>query len=158
MNPTFYKKITKEKVSAHSFIHFKELKANHEKGRMNSNSDHKSPQDYLTTNKLTNKQMSLLFNLRCNSVSGIRANFPKQYFGDLQCRLCRKEQDSQIHLLQCSELKTHIGGNNEVEYTHIYGTINQQTSITLLISSLLEERERLLESEPAYRGTLVPDQ
>ena len=100
MNPTFYKKITKEKVSAHSFIHFKELKANHEKGRMNSNSDHKSPQDYLTTNKLTNKQMSLLFNLRCNSVSGIRANFPKQYFGDLQCRLCRKEQDSQIHLLQ----------------------------------------------------------
>jgi hypothetical protein len=110
MNPTFYKKIIKEKVRAHSFIHFKELQTNHEKGRMNSHIDHKSPQDYLTTNKLTNKQMSLLFNLRCNSVSGIRANFPKQYYGDLQCRLCRKEQDSQIHLLQCSELKTHIGG------------------------------------------------
>ena len=101
--------------------------------------------------------MSLLFNLRCNSVRGIRANFPNQYFGDLQCRVCLKEQDNQPHILQCTGLRKNINVNSEVLYEHIYGTLEEQIPVTILIFSLLEERDRLLEGELAYRGNIVPD-
>ena len=158
MNPLVYKKIIKDTVRAQSFKNFKELQANHEKGRKIIHMDHTNPKDYLKTNKLTNKQTALLFNLRCNSVRGIRANFSNQFHGDLQCRLCKKEQDNQFHITQFTELRKHIQVNNEVKYDHISGTLDQQIPITLLISSLLEVRERLLEGERAYRGTVVPDQ
>ena len=98
MSPLVYKIIIKDRVRAQSFEIFKEFKANHEKGRKIIHMDHKKPKDYFKTNKLTNKQTALLFNLRCNSVRGIRANFSRQYHGDLQCRLCKKEQDNQFHI------------------------------------------------------------
>ena len=157
MDQTLYKSTIKERVRNYSYIHFKELQANHEKGNQNSHINLRHPQQYLKTNKLTNKQMSLLFNLRCNSVRGIRANFPNQYFGDLQCRVCLKEQDNQPHILQCTGLRKNINVNSEVLYEHIYGTLEEQIPVTILIFSLLEERDRLLEGELAYRGNIVPD-
>ena len=101
------------------------------------------------------KQMSLLVKLCCNSVRGIRANFPNQYFGDLQCWVCLKEQDNQSHILQCTGLKKITNVNSEVCYEHIYGTIDQYIPITIMFFSLLEERDRLLEGELAYRGNIV---
>ena len=68
-----------------------------------------------------------------------------------------KEQDTQFHLVQCTELRKKIRVHSEVEYNHIYGTLDQQIPITILVSSLLEERDRLLEGELAYRGNIVPD-
>ena len=56
MDPLVYKKIIKETVRAQSFIYFKELQANHEKGKKITHDDHGNPQEYLVTNKLTNKQ------------------------------------------------------------------------------------------------------
>ena len=79
MDQSMYKSIVKEKVRNSAFLRFKEHKSNHEKGHNNNYIDLNSSQEYLKTNKLTNKQTSLLFNLRCSTVRGIRANFSDQY-------------------------------------------------------------------------------
>ena len=82
--------------------------------------------------------------VRCQSLNGIRDNFHKLYHGDITCRLCLSDIDSQSHLLQCFELKKHIQ-NHDIIYEHIYGTIQEQVTVTLHIAAILEVRERLLE-------------
>ena len=62
MDTKKYKLLIKEKVRDHSFIQFKEMHAGHKKGRQNQHDNINSPQKYLSTNKLNNKQVSLLFN------------------------------------------------------------------------------------------------
>ena len=58
----------------------------------------------LLSNLLTNKQSSLLYNLRCETVSGIRDNFHRQY-PDIKCQLCLQEVDTQSHVLCCPFIK-----------------------------------------------------
>ena len=138
-----------------AFIQLKETQASHEKGRSTFHENLLYPQKYLVTHKITNKQKSLLFNLRCQSVRGIRQNFSKMYFGDVQCRLCYLAIDSQDHTMQCSVLKQHVDWNKDIKYEDIYGSLEQQVEVVKVISSLLEVRERLLEVEnhPEERGT-----
>ena len=157
MEPNKYKSIIKEKVREYAFLQFKEMQAGHKKGRQNHHENLNSPQKYLLTNMLTNKQVSLLFNLKCQSVNGIRDNFHQQYPGNLLCPLCSLELDTQSHILKCSVLKKNTIINPEVEYEYIHGSLEEQVMITTLYSSLLELRDRLLEEKTAYRGQPVPD-
>ena len=157
MEPNKYKSIIKEKVREYAFLQFKEMQAGHKKGRQNHHENLNFPQKYLLTNMLTNKQVSLLFNLKCQSVNGIRDNFHQQYPGNLLCPLCSLELDTQSHILKCSVLKKNTIINPEVEYEYIHGSLEEQVIITTLYSSLLELRDSLLEEKTAYRGQPVPD-
>ena len=152
-----YKSLIKEKVREYSFLQFKEMQAGHTKGRQNQHEGLKSPQEYLLTNRLTNKQVSLLFNLKCESVRNIKDNFHFQYPGNLMCPLCKLEVDSQSHILLCSVLKNNTHIDPEVKYEFIYGSLQEQVMVTTLFSSLLDLREQLLEKETAYRGSPIPD-
>jgi hypothetical protein len=126
MDPKKYKSLIKEKVRESAFICFKEMQAGHTKGRQNQHKDLSSPQKYLLTNKLTNKQVSLLFNLKCQSVRGIKDNFHRQYPGDLLCPLCKLEADSQSHILTCSVLRRNTTINPEVKYDFIHGSLEDR--------------------------------
>ena len=148
MNPTQYKSIIKEKMRDAAFIILKESQAGHEKGSLTHHENLKKPQQYLVTNKITNKQKSLLFNLRCNSVRGVRKNFSYMYFGDLQCRLCYLTIDCQSHVLLCTILKEHFTWNPDIKYEFIYGTLEQQIEVIQVYSTLMEVRERLLGDNP----------
>ena len=152
MDPINYKALIKSRVRDNTYIKLKEIQASHEKGSLMVHKDLLNPQDYLKTNKLNNKQIGLLFNLRCQSLNGIRDNFHKLYHGDITCRLCLSEIDSQSHLLQCSELKKHIQINHDIKYEHIYGTLPEQITVTLHIAAILEVRERLLEGGAGLPG------
>ena len=79
MNQTQYKTLIKQKVRDATYMEFKEQQARHEKGRLLEHENFSKTQDYLLTNLLTNKQSSLLYNLICETVSGIRDNFHRQY-------------------------------------------------------------------------------
>ena len=115
------------------------MQAGHEKGNTLYHEDLKHPQPYLITNTLGNSQVSLLFNRRT------QCNFHGQYNHNHKCELCQKKTDSQDHLLKCHALKQHIHWDHEeVKYEHIYGTLQQQIRITILLSSLLVQ-DRLLE-------------
>ena len=62
MSITDYKALLKGKIQDWKFIHFKERQTGHEKGRLIEHYNLLKPQGYLTTNLLTNKQVSLLYN------------------------------------------------------------------------------------------------
>ena len=129
------------------------------------------------TNKLNNSQVILLFNLRTQCVRGIKDNFHGQNYQHLKCDLCENEMDTQKHILECHVLRKHVHWNHEeIKYEHIFGTLKQQISVTILLSSLLEVRDGLLAASlpphpprstwggktcrrrgPAYRGSEIPD-
>ena len=108
MSPVDYKALIKGKIRDWAFIQFKERQAGHKKEKLIEHNNLLKPQRYLTTNLLTNEQVSLLYNLRCESVWGIRNNFHRQY-QDIKCQHCMTEIDSQSHILQCTVLKKHAG-------------------------------------------------
>ena len=105
INQTQYKPLNKQKVHAAACIEFKEQQAGHENERLLEHENLSKPQDYLLTNLLTNKQASLLYNLRCQTVSGIRDNFHRQY-PNIKCQLCLLEIDTQSHVLCCPLIKS----------------------------------------------------
>ena len=89
MCPSKYRSKVKKHMKEAAFTELKETKANHEKvcpAIMKTFSSHKK---YLLTNKLPNKQKGILFNLKCQTVRGIREDFSQMYFGDIQCCLCK---------------------------------------------------------------------
>ena len=151
-----FKTLIKKGVRDSSFIHFKEKQANHQKGRFLEHEDLTKPQPYLITNKLTNKQIGLLFNLRCQSVWGIRDNFHNLY-EDRMCQLCFIEVDNQKHILLCSTLMKHMKTNSDIQYEGIYSELQVQIPVTILFSALLELRERLLTGGAGLPGHLIPD-
>ena len=54
----------------------------------------------------------------------------------------------------CKDLKKHMKFSHNIAYNHIYGNLEEQISVTLLYSSLLEVRERLqVEGAPCGVGT-----
>ena len=102
------------------------------------------PQSYLSSSKLNNTECSLLFNLRCQTVKDIKDNFPSMYARNVLCQLCNDAVDTQKHLLQCAVLSQHIPINPSIKYEHIFGDIDQQHKVTILISAILEVRDKLL--------------
>ena len=83
--------------------------------------------------------------------------------GDLRCSLkCSNldQLDQQSHLLHCEAVKAFLtsGEKSEaqgVEYSHIYGTLEQQSKVVLVLSRLLEIREGLLEQEGLPMGGIT---
>ena len=161
LNPTQYKSLIKGKMRDAAYIKLKEIQAGHDKGRSTHHENLLKPQQYLLSNKITNTQKALLFNLRCDSVRGIRQNFSTMYFGDLFCRLCNLSIDSQRHVMLCPVLKEHFTWNQDIEYEFIHGTLEQQTEVIKIYSSLMEVRERLLADKAgairAPTGASIPD-
>ena len=103
------------------------------------------PQSYLTSSKLSNTEQSLLFNLRCRTVKDIKDNFSTMYGGKVECQLCSKATDNQEHILQCEVLLQQVPIlNKSIKYEDIYGDMDQQYDVVILISALLVIRDRLL--------------
>ena len=152
MNPTQYKSLIKKTVREATFLELKKVQESHQKRSLMHHEDLNSPKSYLVTNKLTNKEISVLFNLRCQSVRGIRENFHRQYYGDLNCPLCHSYVDSQEHALKCSVLMKHIDIDPTVKYEHIYGTIEEQIPVAKLYFSLLKECEKILDKRASQPG------
>ena len=147
MTPSKYKSIVKNKMREAAFTELKKTQSNHEKGSLSHHENLLKPQQYLLTNKISNKQKGLLFNLKCQSVRGFRENFSQMYFGDIQCRLCNSASDSQNHLMLCPVLKDHFSWDQNIKYTDIYGTLEEQVKVTSVFSSLMEVRDLLLLEE-----------
>ena len=105
----------------------------------------------ITPKNIKNKQTeqkhtSLLFNLRNNTVWGIRANFSNQYLGN---SMFEGTGYTIPHNPLCWVKKKKINVNYDVNYKKNYVTLNQQIPITILISRIMELWDRLLEGDLA---------
>ena len=151
INQTQHKPLNKQKVHAAACIEFKEQRAGHEKVKLLEHENLSKHQDYLKTNHLTNMEASLLYNLRCETVSGIRDNFHRQY-PDIKCQLCLLDIYTQSHVLCCPLIKNQFKEYTSLPYEFIHGNLDEQVAITSLYSSLLEVWDRLLDEGAGIPG------
>ena len=138
-----FKKIIKEKVRKSAFIELEKVKQDHIKVKHIVHDNLNNPQNYLKSSLFTNKQSSLLFNLRSHCVNEFKRNF---YNSD--CPLCGKSEDTQEHALECEDLIKHMSwehnqGLQSVKYSDIYCEPEKQLRVTQVFSNIIQTREKL---------------
>ena len=72
MNTIDYKKLIKIKVRDKSFNELENIKRNHDKVKTIKFSQTEDGESYLTCGLFNNKQISTLFNLRCQTLKNVR--------------------------------------------------------------------------------------
>ena len=145
MSEAQYKCMVKRKIRISVFEDLKRTQLSYKKVKNIKYTTFNQPQDYLTHPSFCDEMRSLLYNLRCRSVRGIKDNFHKM-FSNTECDICDYSMcDTQEHTLECSVLKSHVPRPSEIKYEHIFGSLEQQREIVILFQKLLEKREQLLE-------------
>ena len=67
------------------------------------------------------------------------------YLENTLCPLCERFSDTQNYILHCKVLQDIRPLEEQVEYTHSYGTINQQEELVKVIEIYLGLRDELLD-------------
>ena len=85
-------------------------------------------------------------------VRDIKANFSSMYRGELSCPLMCGALDEQRHLLHCPVLLAQLSIAEEVQaglssYEDIYGPVEDQLSVIMILTRLLDIRKGLLEQQ-----------
>ena len=93
-----FKKLIKEKIRILAANYLIAKKEKHSKSENLEYS--KEMQVYLRNESLKLRDKLLLFRLR-NRLIDVKMNFKGKYNNELQCRLCKKADESQLHLTQC---------------------------------------------------------
>ena len=62
---------------------------------------------------------------------------------------CQQGEDIQSHILDCSVIQSQLGETEQekvpsVVYDHIYGTLEQQREVVLVLGRMLEIRDKIL--------------
>jgi hypothetical protein len=148
------------KIRNRAFEELLKIQDGHEKVRYIFFEDLSGPQEYLCSTKFSNRQKSLLFNLRCRSLKTIKDNFHRQYKENLFCQLsCENTIDSQEHLLVCPTIKEHLSADqvvsqDKIRYEHLFGDPSEQYEAVIVFQTILKVRDRLLDKArmPAYHG------
>ena len=104
MTKTDFKNIVKTKMRRHVLDDLNTIKMAHSKVMGIEHRNLKYPQKYLINSRFSNKQSSLLFNLRCKSQYEFASNFASSS-QIITCKICKKNEDSQEHALHCDKLK-----------------------------------------------------
>ena len=82
----------------------------------------------------------------------IQSNFPHMFQRTSACPLKCLSRDDQPHLLTCPVFLAKLSTANEqavrrVQYLDIYGVLEEQLEVTLVLEMMLELREEILEQE-----------
>ena len=133
-----YKKIIKERIRQKVFNNLKAIQESHTKVK-DIQYDTFKIQSYMKSHILTNHEVSLLFSLRSRTFRGVKNNFGMKDRCSLGCPVL----EDQEHWLMCG--KTTFNSNTDIQYSQLYGTLEQQINIVKLFSLLEEERKELLE-------------
>ena len=99
-------------------------------------------QNYLqpNTTDITNKEAKLLFQIRSRMLN-IKMNMKSKYKDNLKCEICEKEDESQEHMLECTEL---VKGNDIIMYIPEYGEIfEEDIDDQLYVSRLINQNMKI---------------
>ena len=93
--------------------------------------------------------MEVLFALRSRALN-CKANFKNKFKEtDTLCPLCSREEDTQQHMMVCTELvknlKSEKLAKGKIQYDHIYKDEKKQMEVTELFKELIEVRNKLEE-------------
>ena len=98
MKKTTFKKLVTEKIQQLNAKYLISLQQQHSKSENLKYSTDIQP--YLKSESLKIEEKKLMFKLR-NRLVDVKANFRKKYKDDMLCRLCRMDEESQPHLVNC---------------------------------------------------------
>lgn len=151
---TQLKLIIKEKLKASVLKKLKDKQSSHSKIR-DITYNKLQIQPYMASNKFTNEMVQLIFNFRSSMIKNVKANFSSINRNNMWCKLkCQdeKEIDSQQHLLGCKVLLKELKDQereslSNVVYDFLFGSLEQQRQVALVLGKLLEIRDKLLENE-----------
>ena len=94
------------------------------------------------------EEVKTLHALRCISVN-VMANLKNKYGSDLLCPLCPKNEDNQLHILECPELTKRLKNSefhdNKCTYQDLFANHKLQKPITHLFVMLINIRNNLLD-------------
>ena len=106
-------------------------------------------QGYLKSNcKLKYEDKQLLFKLRTR-MTEVKHNFRNKY-ADQICPLCKSEEDTQYHLINCQRILENcpdLAENINIEYEDIFSNGSKQMEAAILFSKVWKTREKLLDVE-----------
>ena len=78
----------------------------------------------------------------------VTTNYRYKYQGDLRCRTCGLEEETQSHLLECVNIVNSCPDLYEdriSKYEDVFGHIDKQVRITKLFESVMKTREEMLQ-------------
>ena len=107
-----FNKLVNEKINLIAAQYLIGLKERHSKSLYLKYSTEMQP--YLRDENLSIQNKKLMFKIK-NRLIDVKINFKKKYNNNLECRLCSYPEESQAHLIKCSEIiedeevKTAIG-------------------------------------------------
>ena len=149
-----FKKLVKHNVREKVFDELITLQKKHDKVKNIIFSDMNEPQDYLRSALFTKKLRKTLFNLRCQSVKGIKKNFHNFYKSDIECPLnCDSASiDSQEHIFHCPIIVALLDNNqieslSGVQYEDLFKDVNKQLEATQVFHTHMRIRDKRLEKE-----------
>ena len=96
--------------------------------------------EYFDTKDLNKAEIQLLFALRTRTTQ-VKNNFKTMYNGDLLCKACNEEEETQEHLMRCKVISENTFIPDNLEYEDIFGTVEQQIRITKIFKELFREKE-----------------
>ena len=146
MTKKTFKALVKTKINDLVFVKLKQIKETHSKGKEITYAKFEI-QKYLKSDKLNTKQKSLLLNLRLRMIE-VATNYSYKYQGDLRCRTCGLEEETQSHLLECANIVNSCPDLYEdriSKYEDVFGHIDKQVRITKLFESVMKTREEMLQ-------------
>ena len=79
----------------------------------------------------------------------------------MECKLkCQQGEDTQSHILDCSVIQDQLGKTeeemvNSALYYQIYGTLEQQREVVLVLGRMLEIRDEILLRESLPVGIIT---
>ena len=101
MKKVHFKNIVNEKLKVVSSQYLIKLKNLHSKSSNLKYSNEMQP--YLRNEQLSIQDKRLMFKIK-NRILDVKTNYKSKFKNNLQCRLCSAPEESQPHLMECSEI------------------------------------------------------
>ena len=130
-----FKKLISSKIREASNKFLLELKQKHSKSEGLTLST--EVKKYLTCSELSTTEKQVLFSLRARTFN-CKANYKNQFLS-LACEFCNNP-DTQEHLISCFQTKRKEE-TIDVEYTDIFGSIQQQIKIAKIMKKIFDFRQ-----------------
>ena len=109
---------------------------------------------YLISDQLSLEEKRLLFQIR-NRTCDLKTNYRQLYSNNMLCRLCAKQEESEIHLMMCDEvvddqLKIEI---KNIDVSDVWKSFAKQKSAIIILNKLFKIRNLKYEKKKLSNRT-----
>ena len=141
------KKQVQNAITKVAFEHLQERAKSHSKAREDLYTDLKGMR-YMKDQRFTTEDVNTLFKFRTRMFN-VKNNFRNQYRAtNILCPLCKRSEDSQEHLFECSEIRQTLSINHQqsnISHNDIFtNDCNKLLQVAQLLKAIISIREDLM--------------